>query len=112
KFNEFLARIKTLLRRSGMQRETPVLKSNVLKIANLEIDDNAKIVRRDGVEISLTSTEYRLLMYFFTNKNIVLSRMDILENVWEVNFNMGTNVVDVYVNYLRKKIDQNFEPKL
>ncbi len=114
KFIEFLARIKTLLRRtelfSGEQPATT--NSHTHQFLNLTVDDNAKKVMRDDTEINLTSTEYRLLMYFLENKNIVLSRMDILENVWGLNFNLGTNVVDVYVNYLRKKIDQNFEPKL
>lgn len=113
KFIEFLARIKTLLRRTEAHiHEQPVVNSNTYTFLNLVIDDNAKEVMRDGIEINLTSTEYRLLMYFIQSKNIVLSRMDILESVWGLNFNLGTNVVDVYVNYLRKKIDQNFEPKL
>jgi two-component system copper resistance phosphate regulon response regulator CusR len=113
KFIEFLARIKTLLRRTeGLVNELPIQNANTYTFLNLFIDDNAKTVFRDEVEINLTSTEYRLLIYFLQNKNIVLSRMDILENVWGLNFNLGTNVVDVYVNYLRKKIDQNFEPKL
>lgn len=113
KFIEFLARIKTLLRRTEVfVNEQPAIGSNIYTFLNLSIDDNAKKVTRDGIEINLTSTEYRLLMYFLQHKNIVLSRMDILENVWGLNFNLGTNVVDVYVNYLRKKIDQNFEPKL
>src|SRR5690606_5873235 len=81
-------------------------------ISGLEMDRNAKMVKRGGIEIKLTSTEYRLLEYFMINKNRVLSRIDILENVWDINFNMGTNVVDVYVNYLRNKIDKNFQPKL
>lgn len=113
KFIEFLARIKTLLRRAEvLTNEQPLKNSNTYSFLDLTVDDNAKTVTRSGVEINLTSTEYRLLMYFLQNKNIVLSRMDILENVWGLNFNLGTNVVDVYVNYLRKKLDQNFEPKL
>lgn len=114
KFIEFLARIKTLLRRTDVfsSEQATVSNTNTYSFVNLLVDDNSKTVTRDGVEINLTSTEYRLLLYFINNKNIVLSRMDILENVWGLNFNLGTNVVDVYVNYLRKKIDQNFEPKL
>lgn len=114
KFIEFLARVKTLLRRTEVfaNDHQTAANSNTHAFLNLAVDDNAKKVTRDGIEINLTSTEYRLLMYFLENKNIVLSRMDILENVWGLNFNLGTNVVDVYVNYLRKKIDQNFEPKL
>lgn len=113
KFIEFFTRIKTLLRRTDHSNAEPSSFSlNTHHFLNLTVDDNAKTVTRDGVEINLTSTEYKLLMYFLVNKNIVLSRMDILENVWGLNFNLGTNVVDVYVNYLRKKIDQSFEPKL
>lgn len=113
KFIEFLARIKTLLRRTeGVVAESQPMHSNTYSFLDLMVDDNAKEVTRGGIEITLTSTEYKLLIYFLQNKNIVLSRMDILENVWGLNFNLGTNVVDVYVNYLRKKIDQNFETKL
>lgn len=114
KFIEFLARIKTLLRRTEFHtnEQHTTANSNTYSFLDLIVDDNAKEVTRNGIEITLTSTEYRLLIYFLQNKNIVLSRMDILENVWGLNFNLGTNVVDVYVNYLRKKIDQNFEPKL
>jgi DNA-binding response OmpR family regulator len=69
-------------------------------------------VTRNGKEIALTATEYRLLFTLLKNKGKVLSRMDLLENAWDINFNVGTNVVDVYINYLRKKIDTDFEPKL
>jgi two-component system, OmpR family, copper resistance phosphate regulon response regulator CusR len=78
----------------------------------LELNDYTKTVTRNGEVISLTTTEYRLLLYFLKNKKKVLSRVDILEEVWGVNFDMGTNVVDVYVNYLRKKLDTNFDKKL
>ena len=79
---------------------------------NVEIDDNSKTVTRNGDKILLTATEYRLLIYLLSNKGRVLSRVDILEQVWDINFNLGTNVVDVYINYLRKKIDVGYEPKL
>jgi DNA-binding response OmpR family regulator len=78
----------------------------------LVLDDDAKMVSRNGKDISLTATEYRLLFTLLKNKGKVLSRMDLLENAWDINFNVGTNVVDVYINYLRKKIDADFEPKL
>ncbi len=107
KFKELLARIRALQRRHGL-----VAASNLLSVSDLELDREAKLVRRAGTEIKLTSTEYRLLEYMMLNKNKVLSRIDILENVWDINFNMGTNVVDVYVNYLRNKIDKEFSPKL
>lgn len=108
KFVELLARIRALLRRTtGVFTE-----EYKLKIADLEMDTEAKIVKRNNTEVSLTSTEYRMLEHFLKNKRKVVSRMDLLENVWGVDFNMATNVVDVYVNYLRKKIDKDFEPKL
>lgn len=108
KFQELLARIKALFRRTYRTGPT----RDLIRIADLELDRDAKIARRNGVEIHLTATEYRLLEYFMTNQRKVLSRIDLLEKVWGINFNMGTNVVDVYVNYLRNKIDKPFEPRL
>lgn len=108
KFKELLARIRVLTRRGSLQ----VASTPLLVAADLELDMDAKLVRRAGTEIKLTSTEYRLLEFLLKNKNRVLSRVDILEHVWDINFNMGTNVVDVYVNYLRNKVDRNFRPKL
>ncbi len=112
KFIELLARIRTLLRRSDSGQVMPIARDIKIRFSNIEMDDQAKTVHRDGVEISLTSTEYRLLLFFVQNPNVVHARLDILEQVWGLNFDSQTNVVDVYVNYLRKKIDQNFEPKL
>ncbi len=108
KFAELLARLRALLRRA----DGNISEESKLKISDLELDQDAKIVRRNNTEVSLTSTEYRMLEYFLKNQRKVISRMDLLENVWGVDFNMATNVVDVYVNYLRKKIDKDFEPKL
>lgn len=108
KFKELLARIRAHTRNKSL----PLSQNQKLTIEDLELDNDAKLVKRAGKEIKLTSTEFRLLEYLLRNKNRVLSRMDILENVWDVNFNMGTNVVDVYINYLRNKIDRNFEVKL
>ncbi|RVU01288.1 response regulator transcription factor [Mucilaginibacter limnophilus] len=108
KFPELEARIRTLVRRT-LNNEAI---SNVIHIDNLEIDLDSKIARRNGKTLSLTATEYRLLEYFAKNKNKVLSRIQILENVWDIDFNMGTNVVDVYVNYLRKKLDTEGQVKL
>jgi DNA-binding response OmpR family regulator len=107
KFAELRARIRALIRRSTGHTE-----ENKLRIASLELDLDAKRVKREDNEIILTSTEYRLLEYLLKNQGKVVSRMDLLENVWGVDFNMATNVVDVYVNYLRKKIDKDYEPKL
>jgi DNA-binding response OmpR family regulator len=108
KFKELLARIRALTRRNGSSRPT----TRKLIVQDLELDRDAKVVKRSGVEIKLTSTEFRLLEFLLKNKNNVQSRIDILENVWDINFNLGTNVVDVYVNYLRNKIDKNYDSKL
>lgn len=112
KFIELLARMKNLLKRS--QKFTPIVEENshLLVIDNLTLDDISKTVMRGDKQITLTSTEYRLLHFFMQNQHRVISRMEILENVWGVNFDMSTNVVDVYVNYLRKKIDTTGETKL
>lgn len=113
KFIELVARINALLRRSNntIQQENTI-KENTYTISNLVVDDNAKTVSRDGNIISVTATEYRLLLVLLKNRGRVLSRVELLENVWDINFNLGTNVVDVYINYLRKKLDTNYEPKL
>ena len=76
------------------------------------MNDYTKSIVRNSQEISLTTTEYLLLLFFIKNKERVLSRLDILDEVWGVNHDLGTNVVDVYVNYLRKKIDAKSENKL
>jgi len=108
KFAELFARIRTLLRRfNGMASN-----DQVINIADLQINLSAKAVKRDNKDIVLTATEYRLLEFMAKNKSKILSRIDILESVWDIDFNLGTNVVDVYVNYLRKKIDKNSEQKL
>lgn len=113
KFIELLARINALLRRSNPNKDVEFnLKKNIYTIANLTIDDDAKSVERNGEVIVLTATEYRLLMVLIKNRGRVLSRIDLLEGAWDINFNLATNVVDVYINYLRKKIDANYEPKL
>ncbi|MDN3586408.1 response regulator transcription factor [Pedobacter aquatilis] len=108
KFAELFARIRTLLRRySGA-----AVSDQIIQIADLKINVSAKTVQRNNTDITLTATEYRLLEFMAKNKSKILSRIDILESVWDIDFNLGTNVVDVYVNYLRKKIDKNYEPKL
>lgn len=108
KFKELLARVRALLRR----RDRGESISTALSIGDLILDRDTKIATRAGREIKLTATEYRLLEYFMKNPKRVLSRIDLLENVWDVNFDMGTNVVDVYVNYLRNKMDKGFSSKL
>lgn len=111
KLAELKARIRNLIRRNN-KVEPEAESANVLSIADLSLDLDTKITIRAGQEITLTATEFRLLEYLLRNKAKVVSRMDMLEYVWGVDFNMSTNVVDVYINYLRKKIDKQFEPKL
>lgn len=106
-FSELMARIRVIERRSQLAG-----KSNVLTAADLVLDSSARTVKRNEKPITLTAREFRLLKVFIENKNHVLSRMEIAERVWDINFDTGTNVVDVYVNYLRNKIDKGFEPKL
>ncbi|GAB2663709.1 response regulator transcription factor [Flavihumibacter cheonanensis] len=109
KFAELEARIRSLARRKNpMQTE----ETNVLRVADLEMNPDSKTVTRNGKRISLTSTEFRLLEFLMKNKGKVLSRMTILENVWGIDFNISTNVVDVYINYVRKKIESSFDRKL
>jgi len=106
-FQELLARIRALFRRA----QEP-LSGTIYKIADLELDSFTKTVKRNGRIIDLTAKEFGLLEYFLKNKGKVLSRADIAENVWDLNFDTGTNIIDVYINYLRKKIDKNYSPKL
>lgn len=108
KFTELEARINALARRAG-QEQKPI---EVIKIADLEIDRRAKTVTRGNDSITLTAKEFRLLYYLAKNTGITLSREKILDNVWNINFDMNTNVVDVYINYLRKKIDRPYTTKL
>ncbi len=113
KFIELLARIRALIRRkTGAQQAQQSREESKYSIDDLELDDYTKTVKRGTSNISLTTTEYKLLLLFLKNQRRVLSRTEILESVWDLNFNIGTNVVDVYVNYLRKKIDKEKENKL
>lgn len=102
KFIELNARIRALLRRNESQ---PRVEGEQWRVADLVIDDAAKSVVRAGSAINLTPTEYRLLLTLAKNKGRVLSRMELLEEVWGVHFDLGTNNVDVYINYLRKKLE-------
>jgi len=108
-FKELLARIRALLKRT-MNQQLPA--GNILTVADLELDVDSKEVTRAGKFIKLTVKEFQLLEYFMRNRNRVVSRADIAERVWELDFDTKTNVIDVYVNFLRKKIDRDFEPKL
>jgi DNA-binding response OmpR family regulator len=107
KFKELSARLRSLAR-----RRPPMEQEKLLKLDDLEMNLTARTVTRFGQSISLTATEYRLLEYLMKNKGRVVSRLDVLEHVWGIDFNMGTNVVDVYVNYLRKKIERKEAGKL
>jgi DNA-binding response OmpR family regulator len=105
-FQVLLARVRALLRRERVDAEP------VLKLADLTLSPVTHKVMRGGKEIELTSKEYALLEYFMRNPNKVLTRTMISEHVWDYHFDSMTNVIDVYVNYLRKKIDRGFEPRL
>lgn len=107
-FDELLARIRALLKRS----QSEMLSDSLLKVANLEMDLNSKTVKRAGKKIELTAKEFTLLEYLLRNKGRVLSRADIAEKIWDITFDTGTNIIDLYIFYLRKKIDKNFTPKL
>jgi len=106
-YRELLARINVFLRRS--EKVDPAKK---LSIANLEMDLNTKIVTRENKVIDLTAKEFTLLETFLKNKGKILTREFILEHVWGLDFDPSTNIIDVYVNYLRKKIDRDYNPKL
>jgi len=114
KFIELVARIKTLLRRGDSAMVDIGFSNNkhLFSIGGLQLNDHSKTVSLSNETISLTTTEYKLLLNFLKNKNKVLSRKQILEAVWGVDYDLGTNVVDVYINYLRKKIDIHPEKKL
>jgi two-component system copper resistance phosphate regulon response regulator CusR len=107
-FRELLARVKVLLKKTGHSPDT----ANRLLTGDLELDLDKKVAHRGGTLIELTAREFSLLEYFMRNSGRVLSRNDIAEKVWDMNFDFGTNVVDVYVNFLRKKIDKGYDKKL
>ncbi len=107
-FDELLARIRALLKRS----QSKIISESVLKISDLEMDMKSKTVKRASKKIELTAKEFTLLEYLLRNKGRVLSRADIAEKIWDINFDTGTNIIDLYIFYLRKKIDKNFSQKL
>lgn len=108
-FRELLVRIRALLKRT-MNQQLP--SGNILKVADLELNVDSMEVTRGMKPIILTAKEFQLLEYFMRNRNRVISRADIAEGVWDLDFDTKTNVIDVYVNFLRKKIDKDFETKL
>lgn len=107
-FRELLARIRSLLKRISIA-ETG---GNILTFLDLEVNLNTYEVLRSEKKIDLTPKEFALLVYLLRNKGRVVSRIDIAEKVWDINFDTGTNIIDVYVNFLRKKIDKDFPQKL
>jgi DNA-binding response OmpR family regulator len=107
-FRELLARIRSLLRRASSTEAG----GKTLRFLDLEMNLDNYEVSRSGKKIELTQKEFALLEYLLRNKGRVLSRVDIAEKIWDITFDTGTNVIDVYVNFLRKKIDKDFSPKL
>ncbi|QJX48966.1 response regulator transcription factor [Hymenobacter taeanensis] len=107
-FKELLLRARVLTRRHA---EGAAVK-HLLRIADLELNLDSKAVTRAGQRIDLTTKEYALLEYLLLNRGKVISRVDIAEKVWELNFDTNTNVIDVYVSYLRKKLDKGYDTKL
>lgn len=105
-FEELLARIRVMMRRK------PQFVTNQLKIADLTLDRDTRIVKRAGKEISLSSKEFMVLECLMRNQNIVMTRQQIEQNAWNYDYEGGSNVIDVYIRYLRKKIDAGYEKKL
>lgn len=105
-FTELSARVRALLRRR------PIAAQALLRVADLELDRVERTVRRSGKRIELTSKEFGLLEYLLRNAGHRITRNMIVEHVWNLSFDTGTNIVDVYINYLRKKVDEGFSPKL
>jgi DNA-binding response OmpR family regulator len=108
-FKELLLKIRVLLKRT-IQQQLP--SGNILRASDLELNLDSMEVKRSDKKINLTAKELQLLEYLLRNKNRVVSRADIAINVWDMSFDTNTNVIDVYINYLRNKIDKPFEDKL
>lgn len=106
---ELLVRIRALLKRSASNNQ---VQGFILRYADIEMNMHTKIVKRNNKEIELTPKELKLLEYMMQNPERVLSRTEIAEKVWDTSFDTGTNFIDVYINYLRKKIDKDFDTKL
>lgn len=107
-FRELEARIRTVAKRSN----NPFSQTGILQVADLELNPQTLIVARNGKEISLSPKEFKLLHYMMQNTGRVLTRVEIAEKVWDTTFDTGTNFIDVYINYLRKKIDKDYTLKL
>jgi two-component system copper resistance phosphate regulon response regulator CusR len=111
-FQELLVRIQALIKRSGREANSTLNAANVLKFQDISLNTESKEVERAGQPIALTAKEFTLLELFLRNQNRLLSRQYIAEKVWDINFDTGTNVIDVYVNLLRNKIDKGFDRKV
>lgn len=107
-FKELLVRVRALLKRSAPNRETP----HVLRFADLQLDADTKSVHRENETVQLTAREYALMEYFVVNAGRIISKTEIAEKVWSITFDTGTNVIEVYVNYLRNKVDKKSARKL
>ena len=107
-FDELLARIRVLLRKTS-NTETA---NNIFSIANLTVDITSRTVKRDDKSLKLSTREFTILEYMIRNKGKILSRDTIEQHIWNYGYEGGTNVIDVYIRYLRKKIDDGYEPKL
>jgi len=108
-FRELLLRIRAVLKRGRSEKSRDI---NILTAPNMEMHLDTRDVIRSNQKISLTVKEFQLLEYLMQNQNKVLSRAEIAINVWGINFDTNTNLIDVYISYLRNKIDKNFEPRL
>ncbi len=109
-FKELVARVKALTKRTSLKQSSYV--PNMLRVGDLQLDVDRKIAIRGNNDIPLTAKEFLLLEYLMRNKGRVISKVDIAEHVWDISFDTGTNVVEVYVNLLRRKIDKDFPVKL
>ncbi len=107
-FRELLARVNVFIKRSNIS----VIETRKLSIADFEMNLDTKTAVRGGKKIELTLKEFALMEILLKNKNKLLTRDYIIEKVWNIDFETGTNIIDVYVNYLRKKVDKDFEPKI
>ncbi|MCP9766010.1 response regulator transcription factor [Lacihabitans soyangensis] len=107
-FNELMARIRALTRRN----KSIAAPSNVLRVSDLELNQDTKQVKRAGKEILLTAKEFNLLELLMRHPGRVISKVELAEKIWDVTFDTGTNVIEVYVNFLRKKVDKDFDKKL
>lgn len=111
-FRELIARIGALLKRSSSGKDSSARQQKIFQVADLVLDPQRHECHRAGIEIKLTPKEFSLLQYLMENAGRVVSRVDIQDRVWNTHFDTGTNFIDVYINYLRRKVDKDFDTKL